>query len=66
MEIFSILKIIPAMTLPRFDKGPSGLPFAYSRCGVHFLMCSNMTVDLLENFHEKKLIFSKPISATYV
>ena len=32
-------------------KRNSGLPFAYSRFGVLFLICFQMAIDLLENFH---------------
>ena len=47
------LKIIPAIPLPRFKRGPSGLSFAYSVYGVLFLLCLKMATDLLENFQAK-------------
>ena len=33
---FSTLKVITAIPLPRFERGPSRLPFAYSLYGVLF------------------------------
>ena len=58
-QIYSTLKIVPAMPLPPFERG--GLPFAYSLYDVLFLICSKMFTDLLEIFQVQKLIFSKPI-----
>ena len=49
------------MALPPFERAPSRLPFAYSRVGVLFLICSQIATDVLENFLGKKLMFSKPI-----
>ena len=45
-EIWSSLKIIPAMPLPRFERGSSGLPFTYSLYGLLFLVC--FKIDILE------------------
>ena len=44
-------KIISAIPLPRLERGPSGLPFAYSLYGLLFLICSQKATDLLENFY---------------
>ena len=55
--IFSNNKIILAIPLPRFERASSGLPFAYRRIVVIFLICSKMATDLLENFKTKNLQF---------
>ena len=52
-KIYSTLKIIPAIVLPRFERRPSGQSFAYSRFDVLFLIRSNMAIDLLEKFQAK-------------
>ena len=41
------------MPLPRLERGPARLPFAYSLYGVLSLICSHMATDLLENFQSK-------------
>ena len=40
--MFSTLKIIAAIPLPRFERATSGVPFAYSLYGVVFVICSKM------------------------
>ena len=53
----STLKIIPAISLLRFERGHYELPFAYSLFGVLLLVCSKTATDLLENFLAKNLYF---------
>ena len=48
-------EIIPAIPLPRIEKGCSGLPFSCSLYGVLFLIWSS------REFSNKKLIFPNPI-----
>ena len=48
-QIFSNQTIIPA--IPRFEKQPSGLPFAYSREGVLFIICSKIATVMYAFTH---------------
>ena len=52
--------------IPRLERAPSGLPFAYSENAVLFLISCKMTTDLLENFHiffgQKKIFLKLKIS----
>ena len=43
-------EIIPAIPLPRLERGSSRLLFAYSLYGVPFPISSQIATDLLENF----------------
>ena len=61
-EIFSSLKIIPANSLPQFERGPSGLQFAYSLYAVFFLICFKMATDVLQNLQAKNLYFPSQLS----
>ena len=54
-QIFSILKIISAIPLPRFERGPSKLPFAYSLYAMLFLICSKMATNLFERHFQKTI-----------
>ena len=55
-KLFSTLKIILDIPLPRFKRKPSVIAFAYSLYGVLFLTCSQMATDL-ENFQAKIYTF---------
>ena len=46
-------KILPTILPARFERGPSELPFAYSRVSVPFLIRSKMATDFLEKFQAK-------------
>ena len=60
--IFSNSKIVSAIPLQRFARENFGLPLAYSRVGVVFLICSKMAFDLLDNFQAKNLQFQSQFS----
>ena len=44
-------EIIPTISLRRFERGLSGLPFAYSPYGILPRIYSKIATDILENFH---------------
>ena len=66
METFPTLKIIPAIPLLRFEKEPSGLPFAYSLYDLLFLICPKMARDLLETIQAKNLHFPTQVSQCHI
>ena len=61
-RFFSTHKIMPAIRLLQFERGPSGLPFACSWYGLLFLRGFKMAPNLLENFQARNYYFLSQFS----